>query len=220
VHLYEGKELVNRDLVPMIHADVPIFPPVVLGVGAGLKLKVGYGAGVLSGSIGITYNPSHADDAKLHGMLHMHADAYAGLELYTSIGAGVGIPGASLTANVVLGGELRIEANLDNDTQVDWSPAQGVVIDNVLSANLQPQFVITLRANVVGTLGPFSHEFWSEDLAGMKFGSGLNFGLSWPIHYEDGKPFNPSVDDIKVTAPQISPTEVAKNILEKFAEDD
>jgi hypothetical protein len=215
VNLYEGKDLVDRDIVPMIHTDVPIFPPVVLGLGAGLKLKVGYGPGVLSGSIGITYNPSHADEAKLHGMLHMHASAYAGLELYTTVGLGLGVPGASITANVVLGGEMRLEANLDNDTQVDWSPTKGVVIDNTLSADLQPQLVITLSANVLATLGPFSHEFWREQLAGVKYGSGMNFGLSWPIHYEDGKPFNPSVDDIKVTPPQMAPEQVAKNILQE-----
>ena len=99
-NLWEGRHLVNRDLVPRIAADVPIFPPVVLHLGAGLKLRVGYGPGVLSGSVGITYNPSHEDQAKLDGALHLHASAYAGLELYTEIGLGLGVTGASISGNI------------------------------------------------------------------------------------------------------------------------
>ena len=217
VNLYEGKNLVDQDIVPMIHTDVPIFPPVVLGLGAGLKLKIGYGPGVLSGGVGITYNPSHPDQTALHGMIHMHASAYAGLELYTTVGLGLGVPGASITANVVLSGEARLEANVDNDTQLDWTPTKGVVIDNTLTTTVQPKLVITLAANVLATLGPFSHEFWHEKLAGVEYGSGLNFTLAWPIHYEENKPFNPTFDDIKVTPPSLAPAEVAKAILQEKA---
>jgi hypothetical protein len=216
VNLYEGKELIDKDIVPMIHTDVPIFPPIVLGLGAGLKLKVGYGPGVLSGSIGITYNPSHADQTKLHGALGLHASAHAGLELYTQIGLGLGVTGASVTGNIELGGELSLEANLDDSATIDWSPDRGLVLDNTVKATVEPALVITLSANVIGTLGPLSHEFWRQKLAGVRYGSGLAFKLTWPVHYEEGKPFEPSFDDIKVEAPPLEPAEVAKKILKQY----
>jgi hypothetical protein len=201
----------------MIHTDVPIFPPVVLGLGAGLKLKVGYGPGVLSGSIGVTYNPSHPDKTALHGGLGFHADAHAGLELYTTVGLGLGITGASVTANIVLGGELRLEAPLDDTVTIDWTPDTGVKLVQTLTVSVEPKLRITLGANLVGTLGPYSHVFWHEDLAGVEYGSGLKLGLTWPITYEEGKPFNPSIDDIKVDKPSFDPAATAKQILQEHA---
>jgi hypothetical protein len=214
-NLWEGRHLVNRDLVPRVAADVPIFPPVVLHLGAGLKLRVGYGPGVLSGSVGITYNPSHEDQAKLEGALHLHASAYAGLELYTDIGLGLGVTGASITGNIELGGELHLQANLDVEPHVSWTPAAGLVIDNNLETTLEPALVFDLDASVVATLGPLSAELWHEHLGSASWNLGLNFGLTWPIHYESHKPFEPSVADIDVKRPDLAPADVARQILQQ-----
>lgn len=211
-NLWDGKDIVDKELVH-VATDVPIFPPVVLHVGAGLKFKVGYGAGVLSGSVGITYNPSHEDQAKIDGKLHLHASAYAGLELVTEVGLGLGVTGASITGNIQLGGELRIEANLDDDSHVTWSPADGLTVTNTLTATLQPQFLIHLNANIEATLGPFNTELWHENLGNLSYGSGLQCGLSWPVVYQSNKPFEPKVEDITVTKPEIEPGEMASKIL-------
>jgi hypothetical protein len=213
-NLWDGKDLIDKEL---LHAStsVPIFPPVVLHVGAGLHFKVGYGPGVLSGSVGITYNPDHEDQAKIEGKLHLHASAYAGLELDTSIGLGLGGPGVSLTGNVVLGGELRINADLDNECDVTWSPSGGLKVTDTVKATLSPQFVIHLKASIELDLTVTDITLWHEDLGSFPFGSGLQAGLTWPVTYESGKPFTPSVDDIKVDKPDLNPGDLAKQILEQ-----
>jgi hypothetical protein len=218
VALYHGQEILDQEIIPRIAADVPIFPPLELHLAAGLRFKVGYGDGILGGSIGITYNPSHPDDTVIHGALHLHASAYASLLLETEVGLALGVPGASISANVVLGGELRIDANLDDDVQINWTPAQGVVIDNTLRASLEPALLVHLSVNIVGTLGPFSHEFWRTNLADWRWGSGLHMALTWPIHYEDGRPFQPSVDDIHIEKPNMRPDLVGKQILQEAAD--
>lgn len=213
-NLWDGKDLIDKEL---LHAStsVPIFPPVVLHVGAGLHFKVGYGPGVLSGSVGITYNPDHEDQAKIEGKLHLHASAYAGLELDTSIGLGLGGPGVSLTGNVVLGGELRINADLDNECDVTWSPSAGLKVTDTVKATLSPQFVIHLKASIELDLTVTDVTLWSEDLGSFPFGSGLQCGITWPVTYESGKAFEPSVDDIKVDKPDLNPGDLAQKILEE-----
>jgi hypothetical protein len=217
--LWPGKDLVDRDLIPPISVTVPIFPPVDLHVAAGLKLKIGYGAGQLSGSVGITYNPSHEDEAKVDGKLHLHASAYAGIELATQVGLGLGVTGASVSGNIDLGGELRIDANLDDDSHATWSPDAGLVVDNTVTATVSPSFVIHLGASVDAELGPLDFTLWHENFADFPFGSGLQVGLSWPVHYESNKPFEPSFDDIKLNPPKpdVSPDQLAKQILQEKA---
>ena len=82
----------------------------------------------------------------------------------------------------------------------------------------EPKFIFDVSAYVdvsadlyVTTIDLYSKR-WR--LAGFEYGSGMRFGLRFPIHYEEGQPFNISLDDIQFIVPQISPRDVIKSVLD------
>jgi len=53
-------------------------------------------------------------------------------------------------------------------------------------------------------------------LASFEFGSGLRFGVKFPIHYEEGKPFNVSLDDLQFTVPDIDPLDLLSRLIDQI----
>ena len=210
-----------------VNIDIPIIGVSVAGqrigifatIGGGLDLTAGIGPGQLRDlSLGVTYNPSHEDQTHVtgHGELFIPADA--GLRLSIRGGIGAGIPIVSATAGIEVGGQLGLEGAARAAVAVDWTPQQGIVLDAVGEIYVEPKLKLDVSAYVEVTADLLftSIDLYSKRwrLANYEFGSGLRFGVRFPVHYEEGRPFSISTDDLQFEIPQIDPESILASILD------
>jgi hypothetical protein len=195
--------------------EFPIFGPVVLTFGGHLDLKYGLSAGVLSGSLSVHYNPSHEDQTHLHGAIHLHASAYAGLELDVDVGIALDALVGSIGGSIELGAEVRADASVDPDIQIDWTPSTGFVIDPVFDAAVTPRLLFHIRARVTASLA-FWSKTWTKDLADYAFGSGLALTVHLPAHYDEAHGFSVDWNRLEFHHPDIHPLDMAKDFIEEL----
>lgn len=212
-----------------INLDIPILGISAAGqnvgifatIGGGLDLDAGIGpAQIKDLGLEITYNPAREEETHIVGTAKLHIPAHAGLRLFVRGGLGVGIPVVDARAGLEVGARLGLEGALDAGVQVDWTPTKGLVIDAKAGIFVEPKMKFDLKAFVEVEL-----DLWvktvtlyedSWDLASFEWGSGLRFGVELPIHYEEGKPFNVSLDDLKFTIPDISPMDVLSGVVKQI----
>ena len=53
-------------------------------------------------------------------------------------------------------------------------------------------------------------------LAAFEYGSGMELGIELPLRYKEGKPFNPSIEDVKFTYPDIDPMGMLGGLIDKL----
>lgn len=216
VEIFARREI-NRSLFN-IAVQVPIVPGIVAEVGGGLTAVAGIGPGVIDQlRIGITYNPAHEEDTRVTGDAHLRVPADAGLRLSVRAGIGLGITGASATGGLEIGGTLGIEGAAEAGVHIDWTPTEGLDLTANLSVHAQPSFTFDISGYVsVRALG-FSvyDERWQ--LASYQFGSDYRFGISLPVHYHEGEPFDISLDDVQFEVPDISPNQILRGLIDRIA---
>jgi hypothetical protein len=157
----------------------------------------------------------------VEGGARLHIPADAGLRLFVRGGLGVGIPIVSAQAGLEIGGQLGIEGALDAGVQVDWMPSRGLVIDAFAQVYAQPKFVFDVTGFVLveADLWVTTIELYSKrwQLASFSYGSDLRLGLKFPVHYEEGKPFDVSLSDVQFEVPTIDPMGTLKGLIGKIA---
>lgn len=188
----------------------------------GLDASASIGPGTLEDAhISVTYNPSHEEQTTVEGGARLHIPAAAGLRLSGRAGIGLGLPGISATGNIEVGGRLGLEGAVDTGITVSWSPARGLVIDAHGEFTVQPAFTFDISGIALVEAGAFgfSVELYRQqwNLASFTFGSNLTFGIRFPIHYEEGKPFQISTDDIQFIAPEINIGQTLRGLLGQIA---
>lgn len=216
VEIFARKEI-NKSLFN-IAVQVPIVPGIVAEVGGGLSAVAGIGPGVIDElKLGITYNPAREEDTHVTGDAHLRVPADAGLRLSVRAGIGLGITGASATGGLEIGGTLGIEGAAEAGVHIDWTPGTGLDLSANLSIHAQPSFTFDISGYVsVRALG-FSVYDQRWQLASYSFGSDYRFGISLPIHYHEGKPFDISLDDVQFEVPDISPGDILSGLINRIA---
>ncbi|ESQ14660.1 MAG: hypothetical protein N838_00420 [Thiohalocapsa sp. PB-PSB1] len=212
-----------------INIDIPIVGVAVAGqrigifatIGGGVDVSAGFGPGQLRElSLGITYNPDHEDQTHVTGRGQLHVPADAGLRLFVRGGLGAGIPIVSATAGLEVSGELGLQGALEANVNVDWMPSAGLEIDANAGIFVEPRLRLSVDAyvDVSADLLLTTVELYSErwNLAGVEYGSGLRFGINFPIHYKEGEPFDVSLDDVEFTVPDIDARSLITGVLEQF----
>ncbi len=216
VEIFARKEI-NKSLFN-IAVQVPIVPGIVAEVGGGLSAVAGIGPGVLDQlRIGIEYNPAHEENTHVTGDAHLSVPADAGLRLSVRAGIGLGITGASATGGLEIGGTLGIEGAAEAGVHVDWTPATGLDLRADLSVHAQPSFTFDISGYVAVTALGFSVYDHRWQLASYQFGSDYRFGISLPVHYHEGEPFDISLDDVQFEVPEISPSEILSGLIDRIA---
>jgi hypothetical protein len=136
-------------------------------------------------------------------------------------GLGVGIPVVSAQAGIEVGGQLGLSGALDTGVHVDWTPTKGLVLDANAEIYVEPKlkFDVTGFVLVEADLWITTIELYNKrwQLAGFEWGSGLRFGVSFPVHYEEGKELNLSLDNVKFQVPDIKPKAVLSDLMKKIA---
>ncbi|MGC0317172.1 hypothetical protein QBC98_005675 [Kitasatospora acidiphila] len=213
-----------------VGVKIPIVGVSVLGqsigifadVTAGLTASAGVGPGQLKGlGLKVQYNPEHEDQTQITGTAQLNIPAHAGLRLYVNGGLGAGIPVVSAEAGLQIGGQLGIQGAVQAGVTVNWTPKKGLVIDAQASLTASPTFTFDINGYVKVTA-----DLWFDtvnlyekhwQLASVQYGSGLQVGVSAPIHYEEGKPFSFSPSDVKFQLPNIDPTSILTDLVHKIA---
>jgi hypothetical protein len=212
-----------------IGIDIPIVGVAVAGqrigifanISGGLDVSAGIGPGELQElQLGITYNPSHEENTHVTGGAKLHVPAHAGLRLFVRGGIGAGIPIVSAQAGLELGAGLGLEGALDTGVNIDWSPATGLVLNAEASVYVEPKLKVDLsgfvkvEADLLVTTIDLYDKRWQ--LAGFEYGSGLRFGIAFPVHYQEGQPFNLSLDQVRFQVPDINPKAMLTDIISRL----
>lgn len=224
VNLFDARRF-DRNIF-RVSIDIPIVGVSVAGqrigifatIGGGLDLRAGIGPGELRDlNLGVTYNPSHEDQTHITGHGEFVIPADAGLRLSIHGGVGVGIPIVSAEAGIEMSGELGLQGEARAAVDVDWTPQRGIVLDAEGSIFVEPRLKLDVSAYVavtadllLTTIDIYSNR-WR--LAGTEIGSNLRFGLTFPIHYEQGRPFNLSTDDVQFVIPEIDPESILSSVF-------
>lgn len=216
VEIFARREI-NKSLFS-IAVQVPIVPGIVAEVGGGLTAVAGIGPGVIDRlSLGITYNPAHEENTHVTGDAHLRVPADAGLRLSVRAGIGLGITGASATGGLEIGGTLGIDGAAEAGVHIDWTPTSGLDLTANLSVHAQPSFTFDISGYVAVTALGFSVYDKRWQLASYQFGSDYRFGISLPVHYHEGEPFNISLDDVQFEVPEISPGDILSGLISRIA---
>ncbi|MCV2218481.1 eCIS core domain-containing protein [Thauera sp. Sel9] len=189
-----------------LSTQIPIIPGVVAEVGGNLSANASIGPGAFDRlRVGIEYNPAHEENTHVTGDAHLNVPAQAGLRLGARAGVGLGITGASATGGLEIGGTLGISGAAEASVHIDWMPSQGLEIDAEAALHAQPSFRFDVSGYVAVTaLGASLYDERIE-LAAVELGSGLEFGVRFPITYREGEPFDLSLDDLEFDIPDVDP---------------
>lgn len=217
----------SRRLVDL-HFDIPIVGVSVAGhrigifatIGAGLDLSAGIGPGQLRDTaLSVTYNPAHEDQTTIHGQARFVVPAHAGLRLFVSGALGAGIPIVNAELGLEAGGEIGLAGEASAQATVDWSPGHGLVLDALGSIIVQPRFRFDLTgyAKVTADLLITEVELYSErwNLTSFEVGSNLRFGVEFPMHYQEGQPFDVNWDQVHFITPDVDVAEMMHEVIER-----
>ncbi|HEX8019753.1 DUF4157 domain-containing protein [Mucilaginibacter sp.] len=225
------KKSINKELFKVPTIQIPIFAiplgPKSIGIVAtidgGLDFDAAVGPGQLKDVFGqIEFNPSHPENTRISGGAKFVIPAHAGIKLKAALGIGLSIGPASVTGGIQIVGGLGLEGEASAAADLAWSPTTGFEFNALGEIEVHPKFTFDVNAFIKAELDLLVTDIskeWTKNLASFSYGPDLQVKVSLPIHYKDGEPFDVKTDDIKVTYPQISITDIAGGIADKVKEE-
>lgn len=201
-----------------IGTSIPIVPGITARIKGGVDVQAGFGPGQLDQlNLGITYKPSEEQNTHITGKAHLNMPADAGVRLFVRAGIGLGIPGASASGGLEIGGKLGIDGAAEAAVDFDWTPATGLAINAEGYIHAQPKFVFDISGFVeVEVLWKTVYEeTWN--FASFEYGSDLSFGVRFPIHYREGQPFDISLSDVQFETPNINTDDILSSLIDRIA---
>ena len=223
--LFERKSL-EKELLSL-NLDIPIIGLAAAGQRIGIFATIGGSVGLTAYvgpaqlrelQLGVTWNPDHEDQTTVTGQAALHLPAGAAIRLAVTGALGAGIPVVSATLGLEVGGELGIEAAIGAEFDINWTPGSGLVLEAVAKASAEPRFRfdVTGFASVDLDLWLTTINLWEKrwNLAEVEAGSDLRLGVKLPVRYEEGQPFEPSLDDLEVELPAIRPLSLLGDLVD------
>ena len=221
----------NRNLFTVPTIEIPLFAiplgPRSLGlvaqISGGLDFTAGFGPGQLRNlSAEITYNPEKEDETTVTGHGEFGIPADAGLTMRGDLGLGLSVGIASLSGGIELAGTLGLEGEALASVDVNWGPQTGITLDAEGRVTVNPKFTFDVNAFARASLGIgflSISETWRHNLASFSWGPDIQFGLVFPVHYQEDQPFDISFDDIEVIYPQLDVVDMAVDLARDIKDD-
>lgn len=219
VEVFEDKSI-DQEIFEMPPLQIPLFAiplgPTSIGVVAQIKggadVYATIGPGTLEElSAGVTYNPDHEEDTVVEGTGRFVVPADAGLRLWARAGVGMSVGVASVTGNLELGGSLGLEGSAEAGVDVHWTPKTGIDLRAEGEVSVQPKFIFDVGLVLEASSLVASAE-WRKNIARYEYGSDYRFGMRFPIHYQEGEPFDISYEDVEFETPDIDIPQMAEEI--------
>ena len=216
IEIFPRKEI-NKDIFS-IDIPIPIVPGIFAEVGGGLDATAGIGPGEIDElRLGVEYNPNDEANTHVYGSAHLNIPADAGLRLSVHGGIGLGIPAASVSGGLEVGGQLGIEGAAEAGVQIDWRPSTGLEMNAYGRLSAQPRFKFDVSGYVEVEALFFTIYENRWELASFEFGSDMTFGVRFPVHYREGEPFDISLSDVEFEVPDISPRQLLSDLVDRVA---
>lgn len=231
VDVFNRKEF-QKNLFSIPTIEIPLFAiplgprsiGLVAQIDGGLAFSAGFGPGQLRDVYAeVTYNPDREDETVIHGHGIFAIPADAGLTLSASLGLGLSVTIASLTGGIELSGTLGLAGEAAAEADLSWSPTTGVVLDAEGRITVNPKFTFDVNAFARAKLGIgilSISETWRHNLASFSWGPDIQFGIIFPVHYEESQPFDIGYNDIELIYPDIKVVDMAigmaKNIKDQI----
>lgn len=221
----------DRNLFTVPTIEIPLFAiplgPRSLGlvaqIGGGLDFTVGFGPGQLRNlSAEITYNPEREDETRVIGHGEFGIPADAGLTLRGDLGLGLSVGIASLSGGIEIAGSLGLEGEALASVDVNWSPQTGIILDAEGRVTVNPKFIFDINAFARASLGIgflSISETWRYNLASFSWGPDIQFGLVFPVHYQEDQAFDISFDDLEVIYPELDVVDMAVDLARDIKDD-
>ena len=223
VDIFAKKEI-KKDIFKAPTIEIPLFAiPVgshsiglVATIGGGAEAYASIGPGQLTdAAVEVKYNPAQEESMAITGNAKFRVPAEAGLRLYVRAGIGLSVGIARVSGGLELSGALGIAGAAEAAVAVNWTPTQGFKLDAEASLFVQPKFKFDVNAYVEAVLDLWITEFskeWKWNLYSFEWGPALKFGVKFPVHYEENKPFDISLDQVQFEAPDIDVGTFAKGV--------
>ncbi len=190
----------------------------VAEIGADIKARAGIGPGQLRGvKAKATIDLSKDENAlEFQAAAELFVPAHAELVLAVHGGLGLSLAIASATGGIELAASLGLMGALSTKVQINYQ--NGIfALDAVAELSAQPSLKFDISAYVKVEVDLFitTIEVYRKDwkLASKEWGSGLKIGVRFPVHYETGKPFNLSLDQLEFIKPEIDIKQAVKDLL-------
>jgi len=190
----------------------------VAEIGADIKARTGIGPGQLRGvKAKATIDLSKDDNAlEFQAAAELFVPAYAELVIAVHGGLGLSLAIASATGGIELAASLGLRGALSTKVQINYQNGL-FALDAVAELSAQPSLKFDISAYVKVEVDLFitTIEVYRKDwkLASKEWGSGLKIGVRFPVHYESGKPFNLSLDQLEFIKPEIDIKQAVKDLL-------
>lgn len=211
----------------LLHVEPPEFPiwgVSVAGVGIGIfafvDAKLNFDAFVGPGQLKDTelefsYNFMKPEEASVDGNANFDVPAGAGFTLDIGGGVRARLATAQVSGRVGLDGRLGIEANAGANVKVQWDPVGGLELNANAYAKASPKFEIGANASVTASVDlllaepSYTWGPWRRQLG--SFGPSLSVGIEFPVSWSEKNGLDLSLDNIKVTKPDIDPKALMKD---------
>lgn len=219
VEVFEEKSI-DQEIFEMPPLQIPLFAiplgPTSIGVVAQIKGGADVYATIGPGTLeelraGVTYNPDHEEDTVVEGTGRFVIPADAGLRLWARAGVGMSVGVASVTGNLELGGSLGLEGSAEAGVDVHWTPNTGIDLRAEGEVSVQPKFIFDVGLVLEASSWVASAE-WRKNIASYEYGSDYRFGMRFPIHYQEGEPFDISYEDVEFETPDIDIPQIAEDV--------
>ncbi len=220
INLFEEKKI-QKTLLKTGPPPIPLFaiPVVNVGLVAKIEFAIEAAAGIGPGElrkvkVKATFDPSSKESPfEFAGGAEVYVPAFAELALKVYGGIGLGAAVATATGGIELTGALGLQGALTSGIQIAYKAGQ-LIADAFLDLSAQPVLKFKIKAVVKVDVIVYGEAYRKEwDLAAKEWGSGLKLGVRVPVHYESGKPFQFSTDQIEFTYPKIDVEQAVKDLL-------
>ncbi len=230
VDIFDRKSF-DRNLFSVPAIEIPIFAiplgPRSIGLVAritgGLDFSAGFGPGQLRDLYAeVTYNPDREEETTITGHGEFAIPSDAGLTLRGDLGLGVSVGIASLSGGIELAGTLGLEGEAAAEVDVNWSPQTGLALDAEGRITVNPKFTFDVNAFARASLDLWVtsiSETWRYNLASFSWGPDIQFGIIFPVHYNENEPFDISFDDIEVIYPELDVVDMATDLARDVKDD-
>lgn len=223
------RKAINKNLFTAPTIQIPLFAiplgprsiGLVATINGGLDFEASVGPGQLRNVFGqIEFNPSHPENTRISGGAQFVIPAHAGVTLHADLGIGLSVAAASVTGGIEIRGGLGLEGEASASADLAWSPTTGFEFNALGQIDVHPKFTFDvnalLRASLDLGVTSLSKE-WRHNLAAFSYGPDIQLGVSLPVHYKDGEPFDISTDDIQVTYPHIDIPQMAGGLADQIS---
>lgn len=224
-HTFFDKIKMEQEPIEVPVISIPLSPlsVYVFGreIGLGFTIKAGTEASITIGpgrleeiSASILYNPYQKNKNKLAGKARITLPADAELKVFGTASVGTNAVVASIYGKLQASGGLALRAPMVSEVTLGWFGDKGFSMEAFAEAIAKSNLKLDLKAILEISVLLAGTSKWDKTLLEKEFGTGLQFGVKFPVTYVPGKGLDLSLNNIEFIKPDIKFPEIFTSAAE------